>query len=73
MKQRTLNMNDCFSFEIKRKNGLNMCIVFQNDKYAVQIHLEFWWINYIAREIWKFIKEVEINVEDACVSMKGDS
>lgn len=67
---KTINIKDIYNSEVSfTANGF--ILEFWNDKYKVRLHFDFWWVTYIARNLWKIINSRKSALNEMEKNMKG--
>lgn len=48
------------------------CATDGGKRVKVRLHMEFWWVRFIAREMWAVIKRRQEEVEEAKKALNGN-
>lgn len=71
MKQRTMNVEPFHVETSCNSEGFILTFHCHGDK-KVKIHMNFWWVEYLARELWKILKHQRTMLSDGENAMHGD-
>ena len=76
MSDKTINLRP-FHCE-QAKDGDGFCLVFYANteggkRVKVNLHMEFWWVRFLARDLWAVIKRRQSEINEAETALKTPS